>query len=273
MYFDTTKVAQKIRNARIAKNMTQMNLADAMEVSYQAVSNWERGNSMPDIGRLRQLCGILDISVEELLGGGDGAKTVAKIVNRDEEDPEPVTVDELEEVAPLLPPKETQKLMDETVRHEEKLNIKEIIKLAPFLDREYLDGLVDKVCEVGDIRELTGLAPFLSRRSLDKLVDRVAGTPDIGKLTGLAPFLSREALDKLADRLESSDTGKLTSLAPFLSRATLDKLVDRILAEGGGVNGIIGLCPFLSRETVRKIADTLMRDGKYSELGSIAPFC
>ena len=40
--FDTMKIAKKIREARMAKNMTQMNLADAMGVSYQAVSNWER---------------------------------------------------------------------------------------------------------------------------------------------------------------------------------------------------------------------------------------
>ena len=47
--FDTNTVAKNIKEARIGKNMTQMDLADAMGVSYQAVSNWERGNSMPDI--------------------------------------------------------------------------------------------------------------------------------------------------------------------------------------------------------------------------------
>ena len=54
--FDIMKVAANIKEARIAQNMTQMSLADAMEVSYQAVSNWERGNSMPDIAKLEQLC-------------------------------------------------------------------------------------------------------------------------------------------------------------------------------------------------------------------------
>ena len=39
------KVAREIREARITQNMTQMNLADEMGVSYQAVSNWERGVS------------------------------------------------------------------------------------------------------------------------------------------------------------------------------------------------------------------------------------
>ncbi len=36
---------QVIARARRAKNMTQLALADQMGVSYQAVSNWERGVS------------------------------------------------------------------------------------------------------------------------------------------------------------------------------------------------------------------------------------
>ena len=46
--FDIQKIADKIRAARIEKNMTQTELADKMSVSYQAVSNWERCRSMPE---------------------------------------------------------------------------------------------------------------------------------------------------------------------------------------------------------------------------------
>ena len=42
---DMNKVAKNIKNARTKKNMTQLELADIVGVSYQAVSNWERGNS------------------------------------------------------------------------------------------------------------------------------------------------------------------------------------------------------------------------------------
>ena len=66
--FDMNKVAANIKAARTKQNMTQMNLADEMGVSYQAVSNWERGNSMPDISKLPELCKILQISFEELVG-------------------------------------------------------------------------------------------------------------------------------------------------------------------------------------------------------------
>ena len=44
--FDTVKIARNIKEARIKKNMTQMALADALGISFQAVSNWERGVSL-----------------------------------------------------------------------------------------------------------------------------------------------------------------------------------------------------------------------------------
>ena len=38
MMFDTTKIGKKIKTARNEKNMTQMDLADAMGISYEAVA-------------------------------------------------------------------------------------------------------------------------------------------------------------------------------------------------------------------------------------------
>lgn len=43
--FSVPETARAIRNARLAKNLTQMDVADALGISYQAVSNWERGVS------------------------------------------------------------------------------------------------------------------------------------------------------------------------------------------------------------------------------------
>lgn len=66
--FDMNVVAKNIRKARTRKNMTQLNLADEMGVSYQAVSNWERGLSVPDADLLIRLSEILEVSVSDLLG-------------------------------------------------------------------------------------------------------------------------------------------------------------------------------------------------------------
>lgn len=50
------------------KNMTQEELAERMGVTPQALSKWERGHSLPDILLLKELCRILEISADDLLG-------------------------------------------------------------------------------------------------------------------------------------------------------------------------------------------------------------
>lgn len=250
--FDTMKVAKKIREARIAQNMTQMNLADAMEVSYQAVSNWERGNSMPDISKLEQLCSVLNISLEELLGADSSATTLTKIIQKD--NTEILTIEEISEVLPVLPPTEVKKLVESNVEQsqEQKIDFCKLIGMAPFLDQASLDELVRKA-DMGSINEVIGLAPFLGKNTLTYLTHNLT-MGNLQDCLGLAPFLDDEALDALADKISITDSGQLCSLAPFLSKKTLNKLVNRCLAEGVEINK--GLYPFLSQETLRKLAQS-----------------
>ncbi len=66
--FDMQKIGKRIVSLRKEKNMTQMELADKLGISFQAVSNWERGNSMPDISKLPELAEIFGVTLDELLG-------------------------------------------------------------------------------------------------------------------------------------------------------------------------------------------------------------
>lgn len=56
--------------ARLRKqfNMTQTQLAEKLCVTYQTVSNWERGVSFPDVDSIGELCLIFSISSDELFG-------------------------------------------------------------------------------------------------------------------------------------------------------------------------------------------------------------
>ena len=60
---------ESIRRGRKQKGMTQEALAQVLGVSAQAVSKWETGQSLPDIGLLLPLSKALGIGVNELLGG------------------------------------------------------------------------------------------------------------------------------------------------------------------------------------------------------------
>ena len=66
--FDMQKIGRKIASLRKAADMTQPELADRLGISFQAVSNWERGMSMPDISNLPELAEIFGVSIDELLG-------------------------------------------------------------------------------------------------------------------------------------------------------------------------------------------------------------
>ena len=65
--FDMRKIGKRIAELRKSKNITQMALADMMGISFQAVSNWERGESMPDISKLGELSEIFGVSIDDIL--------------------------------------------------------------------------------------------------------------------------------------------------------------------------------------------------------------
>jgi transcriptional regulator with XRE-family HTH domain len=72
--FDTRKIASYICNLRKDKDITQVELANMLNVSHQAVSKWERAESMPDVGILPELADILDVTVDDILNGGRPTK-------------------------------------------------------------------------------------------------------------------------------------------------------------------------------------------------------
>ena len=47
--FDARKTGQRIAALRKENGMTQEELAEKLDVSPQAVSKWENGNSMPEV--------------------------------------------------------------------------------------------------------------------------------------------------------------------------------------------------------------------------------
>ena len=67
---DNLKIGNYIQNLRKERGLTQKELADKLSISFQAVSKWETGESLPDTGLLLDLCEILGTSVDKLLCGG-----------------------------------------------------------------------------------------------------------------------------------------------------------------------------------------------------------
>ncbi len=69
MALDYDIIGSRIKQARIAKNFTQEDLAEKLNVSVAFLSRVERGNSKINLKRLNQICGFLDVSESYMLTG------------------------------------------------------------------------------------------------------------------------------------------------------------------------------------------------------------
>ena len=56
---------------RKEKNLTQAQLAERLGISNKTVSKWENGKCMPDYGIIQDLCRELDVTLQELMDGGE----------------------------------------------------------------------------------------------------------------------------------------------------------------------------------------------------------
>ena len=65
------KVGEQISTLRKSKGITQNELGERVGVSFQAVSKWERGETLPDIAVLPDLANVLETSIDNILIGGE----------------------------------------------------------------------------------------------------------------------------------------------------------------------------------------------------------
>lgn len=66
---DSVKVGKELCRLRKQRGLTQEKLAQEINVSFQAVSNWERGKTPPTLDNLMELSDYFGVSVDSLLRG------------------------------------------------------------------------------------------------------------------------------------------------------------------------------------------------------------
>ena len=72
-------IGEQIKSKRTELNVTQQELADRLNVSRSAISNWETGKNYPDLQIIVQISEELHVSLDTLLKGD--ANVVEKIAN------------------------------------------------------------------------------------------------------------------------------------------------------------------------------------------------
>ncbi len=59
---------ENIRRLRLARNISQVDLAKALGVTKQSISNWENNNIQPSIDMLIRICDYFRVTTDYMLG-------------------------------------------------------------------------------------------------------------------------------------------------------------------------------------------------------------
>jgi len=243
--FDMNEIGKRISNHRKKMDMTQTELADKLGISFQAVSNWERGQSMPDISKLPELSQILDCSIDDILG--NTAPITAAICNDEIENKE-ITAEELANEAPILKPSQVDDLYENIVKSDD---ISELKCLFPFLGEDFCDELFEKYCEKGFEFVPGSLIPHVSSKTLQKTVIKAYKPGELKQLRRFLPYLSAECLNEIAkSEYEHSGLSGFSSIAPYMSSENLAAFAADSINKHG-IGSIKHIAPFLSSDFLK----------------------
>jgi len=190
--FEMKSIGRKIAMFRKEKNLTQMELADMLNISYQAVSNWERGETMPDISKLPELAQIFNHSIDEILCNQQSTKIIENIIGDKIEDE--ISMEDFKSVAPLLKPTQISEI-SKGINITDDIN--DIVDYLPFVGRDVADDIAQKGIDNDQIL-LDAFLPFVSRECAEKLVLKgIKLNHELKSLANALPFVSKEVADKI----------------------------------------------------------------------------
>lgn len=265
--FNMESIGRRIAELRKKANMTQMELADNMGITFQSISNWERGNTMPDISKLPEIAELFDVTIDELLG--KESKLIKNIIE-DKEDghaaDEEISVSELVEAAPILKPETLDEIIEKNNLFEKAIDadkkedsmeydVTAIRELLPFLSSDMINRYADKFLDKGiDISELF---QFMEK---DKLTEIAKNKIKKGKSVDeyMLLFMSKAAVDEIAK--EEYKKGK--SIKPYLSRmskAAVDDIAKEEAAKGMNINDYLSK---MSKDAIDEAAKLLLLNCK-----------
>jgi len=173
--FEMKKFGAYLSRLRKERDLTQSMIADKLNVTRQAVSNWERGDSFPDISLLIEISKIFNISVDKIVNGEGEESEIISHVAKGKPD----------EVAEQI--------------KKGKISIESVINTAPLLKASTLEVISEGMSELGiDIENIVKLAEYIDQMTLSRVMGR-ASFNNINEevLERLIPFMDKKAVGEL----------------------------------------------------------------------------
>lgn len=206
-------VGERITELRKACNMSQGQLATAMEVSRQAVSKWENGQAVPDTQKMIKLAEVLDTEVEYIATGRKGGSPAPVIQGQ------PQVIEKIVEVEKIVPQVvekivEVEKIVPQVV--EKIVEVEKFVEVPTTVEVEKIVEVpttVEKVVEVEKIVEVPKTVEVEKIVEVEKEVEKVVEVERFIE----KPVVQRITRNKHLTRLEIAIVGMSGLLIGFLA--------------------------------------------------------
>ena len=180
--FDIKKFGAFISRLRKKADMTQSELAEQLNLTRQAISKYECGDSFPDISILIEVANVFGITLDELISSGNPTE---------------------KEVAILESALEGQELCCEL----DKQCISDIVNIAPLLKPSLLDKMAKGLAKHGiDISSIVSLSEYINDDAVVKLLENATyDTINENLLERLIPFLDSNSISIIFQKILKGD--------------------------------------------------------------------
>ncbi|MGG7178540.1 DUF3955 domain-containing protein [Clostridium paraputrificum] len=74
---------KQIKQLRLERNLTQEQMAKKLNISRQAISNWENNKNLPDLEMIITISKVFSLSLDKLILGGDSMTNMSEKLIRD----------------------------------------------------------------------------------------------------------------------------------------------------------------------------------------------
>ena len=82
------KIGEFIAECRKEKNLTQVQLAEKLNMSYKSISKWETDETVPDIYQSKKLAKLYNLSLDELIEFNVDVKEIEEVIKNTNEEKE-----------------------------------------------------------------------------------------------------------------------------------------------------------------------------------------
>ena len=172
--FNTHAFGLKLAQLRKNADMTQSDLAERLNVTRQAVSKYEIGDSFPDVTILVTMAEIFGVSVDELIGAGSPTAGEAAILNSlaQGKEPDTATPEDVASLAVWLKPSAVERLTVNLAK--QGINVSRLMDIAVYLSDEGTQRLLAETDCAGITTEmLEHLLPFMDYASMCRILDKI----------------------------------------------------------------------------------------------------